>query len=82
MYIYINIYKYKIIANSIPLNNPQPPAQLYNIKKILLGTNASNIIAKVDSLGGTSVVRIRIRGMGSGYPEGPNRQVRSRARAK
>ncbi|KAJ1436867.1 hypothetical protein B484DRAFT_392998, partial [Ochromonadaceae sp. CCMP2298] len=45
---------------------------LYEMKKKLLGTNASTIIQIVDSCGTKYNIRIRIRGMGSGFREGPN----------
>jgi hypothetical protein len=49
-------------------------ASLYEIKKKLLGTNASTIIQLVDEIGSKSCIRIRMRGAGSGFLEGPNQQ--------
>jgi hypothetical protein len=43
---------------------------LYEIKKRLLGTNASTIIQLVDEIGSKNNIRIRMRGIGSGFLEG------------
>lgn len=43
---------------------------LYDIKKKLLGTNASTIIQLVDEVGSKNCVRVRMRGIGSGFLEG------------
>jgi len=43
---------------------------LYDIKKKLLGTNASTIIQLVDEMGSKNSIRIRMRGIGSGFMEG------------
>lgn len=43
---------------------------LYEIKKKLLGTNASTIIQLVDEVGSKNSVRVRMRGIGSGFLEG------------
>lgn len=51
---------------------------LYDIKKKLLGTNASTIIQLVDEVGSKNCVRVRMRGIGSGFLEGQQElQVRS-----
>jgi hypothetical protein len=47
---------------------------LYDMKRRLLGTNASTIIKIVDEFGSKSTIRVRIRGQGSGYLEGPQNQ--------
>lgn len=44
---------------------------LYDIKRKLLGNNASTIIKIVDELGSKHTIRVRIRGQGSGFLEGP-----------
>lgn len=46
----------------------------YEIKRRLLGNNASTIIQLIDEIGSKSSIRIRIRGIGSGFIEGPNQQ--------
>ena len=43
---------------------------LYDIKKKLLGTNASTIIQLVDEVGSKNSARVRMRGVGSGFVEG------------
>jgi hypothetical protein len=47
---------------------------LFDIKRRLLGTNASAIIKIVDELGSKHSIRVRIRGQGSGFLEGPQNQ--------
>jgi hypothetical protein len=50
-------------------------ANMFEIKKKVLGTNASVVLAISNEVGGqTRSVRIRMRGMGSGYIEGPSQQ--------
>ena len=44
------------------------------IKKKVLGNNASVIIQLIDEVGGKNNIRIRIRGIGSSFIEGPNQQ--------
>ena len=47
---------------------------LYDMKRRLLGTNASAIIKLVDEVGTKNTIRVRIRGQGSGFLEGPQNQ--------
>jgi hypothetical protein len=47
---------------------------LFDIKRRLLGTNASAIMRIVDELGSKHNIRVRIRGQGSGFLEGPQNQ--------
>lgn len=50
-------------------------ASLFEVKKRVLGTNASAVLAISNEVGGqTRAVRIRMRGLGSGYVEGPSQQ--------
>ena len=67
-----NFYKppFKCVT-TVPI---EVQGSLFEIKKKLLGTNASHIIQIVDEFGGTQQIRVRIRGQGSGFLEGPNRQ--------
>jgi len=44
---------------------------LYLIKKKVLGHNASTVLQIVEELGTKNSIRIRMRGIGSGYQEGP-----------
>eukprot|EP01038_Epipyxis_sp_PR26KG_P009053 gene9053-12211_t len=43
----------------------------FEIKRRLLGTNASTIIGIVEEIGSKYNIRIRMRGLGSGFHEGP-----------
>lgn len=47
---------------------------MFDIKKKLLGNNASTIIQLVDEIGSKNSLRIRMRGIGSGFIEGPSLQ--------
>lgn len=48
------------------------PGNLYDIKRRVLGTNGSAVVQISNEVGGTGrAVRIRIRGQGSGFLEGP-----------
>ena len=44
---------------------------MFDIKRRLLGNNASSIMKIVDSIGTKHNIRVRIRGQGSGFLEGP-----------
>mmetsp|Transcript_12538 Transcript_12538/g.17210 ORF Transcript_12538/g.17210 Transcript_12538/m.17210 type:complete len:653 (-) Transcript_12538:41-1999(-) len=63
-----SVYKppFKFNAN-VPI---EIVGSLYDIKKKLLGTNASTIIQLVDEMGSKNSIRIRMRGIGSGFMEG------------
>jgi hypothetical protein len=47
------------------------PGSSYDIKRRVLGANASIIMGIVDSLGSKHSIRVRMRGLGSGFTEGP-----------
>jgi hypothetical protein len=47
---------------------------LFEIRRRLLGNNAANVMQIVDSVGNKHNIRVRIRGIGSGFTEGPNQQ--------
>jgi len=47
---------------------------LFQIKKRVLGHNASTVLQIVEELGTKNSIRIRMRGIGSGYQEGPMAQ--------
>jgi hypothetical protein len=47
---------------------------LATIKKRVLGVNAATILHIVEELGTKNTIRIRMRGVGSGYQEGPQAQ--------
>lgn len=47
---------------------------MYDLKRRLLGTNASTIMRIVDEVGSRHNIRVRIRGQGSGFLEGPQNQ--------
>ena len=47
---------------------------LATIKKRVLGVNAATILHIVEELGTKNTIRIRMRGIGSGYQEGPQAQ--------
>ncbi len=47
---------------------------LFDIRRRLLGNNAMNIIQLVDSIGSKQTIRVRMRGVGSGFTEGPSQQ--------
>eukprot|EP00596_Hydrurales_sp_CCMP1899_P010005 CAMPEP_0119048116 /NCGR_PEP_ID=MMETSP1177-20130426/57037_1 /TAXON_ID=2985 /ORGANISM="Ochromonas sp, Strain CCMP1899" /LENGTH=612 /DNA_ID=CAMNT_0007023573 /DNA_START=89 /DNA_END=1927 /DNA_ORIENTATION=+ len=50
-------------------------ASLFEVKKRVLGVNASAVLAISNEVGGQNrAVRIRMRGLGSGYVEGPSQQ--------
>jgi len=50
-------------------------ADHFEVKRKILGQNAANILSLIDSIGGSkSTIRVRIRGIGSGFYEGPNQQ--------
>jgi hypothetical protein len=50
-------------------------ASLFEVKKRVLGVNASAVLAISNEVGGQNrAVRIRMRGLGSGYVEGPTQQ--------
>ena len=44
---------------------------VYQIKKRVLGVNAATVLQIVEELGTKNSIRIRMRGIGSGYQEGP-----------
>lgn len=44
---------------------------MYQIKKRVLGVNAATVLQIVEELGTKNSIRIRMRGIGSGYQEGP-----------
>jgi hypothetical protein len=46
-------------------------AELYLVKRKVLGQNASTIRELVESIGDRNTIRVRMRGIGSGYNEGP-----------
>ena len=46
-------------------------AELYMVKRKVLGQNASTIRELVESIGDRNTIRVRMRGIGSGYNEGP-----------
>lgn len=48
-------------------------AELYMVKRKVLGQNASTIKELVESIGDRNTIRVRMRGIGSGYNEGPDR---------
>jgi hypothetical protein len=51
-----------------------PSSNLYEVRRRLLGNAAVNITQIVDSIGSKQSIRVRMRGMGSGFTEGPNQQ--------
>lgn len=50
------------------------PGHLYDVKRRLLGPNASSLMAIVDAVGSKQTLRIRMRGIGSGFYEGAGGQ--------
>lgn len=46
-------------------------AELHQVKRRILGNNASTVKGIIEEIGDRHSVRIRMRGIGSGYPEGP-----------
>jgi len=46
----------------------------YHFRKRLLGNGAEKVHRIVDEIANNNTLRIRLRGIGSGYTEGPSRQ--------
>lgn len=49
-------------------------ADLYQVKRKVLGNNAATIKDIINEMGDNQAIKIRMRGIGSNYPEGPTAQ--------
>jgi len=58
---------YKFVAE-VPISIA---ADLYQVKRLVLGNNASCVKDIINELGDNMTIKIRMRGIGSNYPEGP-----------
>ena len=52
-------------------------AELHQVKRRILGNNASTVKGIIEEIGDRHSVRIRMRGIGSGYPEGRSHRIPS-----
>lgn len=58
---------FKYVAE-VPIDIEAP---VFEVKKRVLGVNAATVLQIVEDLGNKNTIRIRMRGVGSGYQEGP-----------